>query len=199
MGTTVVKDKPYGCFAIPDNGRPTSSMGTMNTTKNIISVVPHNNFQALDLALQAAGTAIALAEKVPPRLRSLRWISTSLAEPYAIRQWYIRSRPVLPCPLQRLAHQLSTLIQMNNMEETMYAAHHRPRCGPWTPSQSRSTDAVAGCGPGRGSRTRLADSVCGRGSLSPSTAPANSQPAPDLLYGLPRIRADPGQEKHSQR
>jgi len=43
----------------------------MNTTKNIISVVPHNNFQTLDLALQAAGTAIALANRVPARLRSL--------------------------------------------------------------------------------------------------------------------------------
>jgi len=43
----------------------------MNTTKNIISSTPHNNFQALDLALQAAGTAIALADRVPPKLRSL--------------------------------------------------------------------------------------------------------------------------------
>ena len=43
----------------------------MNTTKNIISVVPHNNFQALDLALQAAGTAIALVDKVPPKLKSI--------------------------------------------------------------------------------------------------------------------------------
>ena len=43
----------------------------MNTTKNIISVVSHNNFQTLDLALQAAGTAIALVDKVPPKLKSL--------------------------------------------------------------------------------------------------------------------------------
>ncbi len=43
----------------------------MNTTKNIISVTSHNNFQALDLALQAAGTAIALVEKVPPKLKSI--------------------------------------------------------------------------------------------------------------------------------
>ena len=43
----------------------------MNTTKNIPSVAPHNNFQALDLALQAAGQSIALAGKVPPKLRSL--------------------------------------------------------------------------------------------------------------------------------
>ena len=43
----------------------------MNTTKNIISVVPHNNFQTLDLSLQVAGTAIALANRVPAKLRSL--------------------------------------------------------------------------------------------------------------------------------
>ena len=43
----------------------------MNTTKNIISVVPHNNFRTLDLALQAAGTAIALVDRVPPKLKTI--------------------------------------------------------------------------------------------------------------------------------
>ena len=41
--------------------------------------------------------------------------------------------------------------------------------------------------------------VCGRGSLPPSTAPANSQPTPNLLHGFPRIRADPGEEENRQR
>jgi len=44
----------------------------MNTTKNIISAAhPYSSFMALDLALQAAGTAIALVDKVPPKLRSI--------------------------------------------------------------------------------------------------------------------------------
>lgn len=61
----------YSCSAILDNGRPTSAKRSMNTTKNISSIAPHNNFRALDLALEAAGQAVALAGKVPPRLRSL--------------------------------------------------------------------------------------------------------------------------------
>ena len=44
----------------------------MNTTKNIMPTAPHNNpFLALDLALQAAGAAIALVDKVPPKLKTI--------------------------------------------------------------------------------------------------------------------------------
>jgi len=43
----------------------------MNTTKNITPVAPHNNFEALEVALRAAGAAIALVDKVPPKLKSL--------------------------------------------------------------------------------------------------------------------------------
>ena len=43
----------------------------MNTTKNITSIASHNNFRALGLALETAGQSIALAGKVPPKLRSL--------------------------------------------------------------------------------------------------------------------------------
>ena len=71
MDTPVVKDRAYGCYAILDNGRPTSAGGAMNTTKNTTSIASHNNFHALDFALEAAGQAVALAGKVPPKLRSL--------------------------------------------------------------------------------------------------------------------------------
>jgi four helix bundle protein len=40
-------------------------------TKNITPVVPHNTFQALDIALRAAGAAIALVDKAPPKLKSI--------------------------------------------------------------------------------------------------------------------------------
>ena len=43
----------------------------MNTTKNITPVVSHNPFQALDVALRAAGAAIALVDHIPPKLKSL--------------------------------------------------------------------------------------------------------------------------------
>ncbi len=43
----------------------------MKTTKNITSSVPYNTFEALDVALRAAGTAIALVDTVPPKLKSL--------------------------------------------------------------------------------------------------------------------------------
>ena len=59
----------------------------------------------------------------------------------------------------------------------MYAAHHRPRCGPRTRSQSRSTDAVAGCGPGPGRGP-------GRGSPSLPTVPRPLFPHPGLRERL---------------
>ena len=37
------------------------------------------------------------------RARRRMWLSTSLAEANAIRQWWMRSRPVLPCPSERFA------------------------------------------------------------------------------------------------
>ena len=43
----------------------------MNTTKNPTGNPPHNNLHALDLALQAAGTAIALVNRVPGKFKSL--------------------------------------------------------------------------------------------------------------------------------
>jgi len=45
--------------------------GGMNTTKNITPVAPYDTFQALDVALRAAGAAIALVDKAPPKLKSL--------------------------------------------------------------------------------------------------------------------------------
>ena len=44
----------------------------MNTTKNITTKASHNNLEALDIALQAAGTAIALVDRVPTKLKSLQ-------------------------------------------------------------------------------------------------------------------------------
>jgi len=44
----------------------------MNTTKNLTANVTHGNFYALELAVHAAGTAIALVDRVPPKLRSLQ-------------------------------------------------------------------------------------------------------------------------------
>ncbi len=41
-------------------------------TKNTISVVSHNNFKALDVAIRAAGTAVELVEKVPGKFKSLQ-------------------------------------------------------------------------------------------------------------------------------
>jgi len=44
----------------------------MNTTEAIMSSNPHRNpLIALDLALRAAGTAIALVDKVPGKFKSL--------------------------------------------------------------------------------------------------------------------------------
>ena len=43
----------------------------MNTTKNITPVAPHNTFEALEVALRAAGAAIALVDSVPPKLKSI--------------------------------------------------------------------------------------------------------------------------------
>ena len=69
----MVKGKPAfpaGRFATLDNGRPTGFWGTMNTTKHI-TVSSHHSLVVLDLALQAAGTAIALVDRVPTKLKSL--------------------------------------------------------------------------------------------------------------------------------
>jgi hypothetical protein len=35
--------------------------------------------------------------------RRRMWLSTSLAEANAMRQWWVRSRPVRPCPSERFA------------------------------------------------------------------------------------------------
>ena len=43
----------------------------MNTTKNPVGNPPHNHFLVLDLALRAAGTAIALVDKIPGKFKSL--------------------------------------------------------------------------------------------------------------------------------
>ena len=44
----------------------------MNTTKNLTVNHSHKNLYALELALQAAGTAIALVDRVPGKFRSLQ-------------------------------------------------------------------------------------------------------------------------------
>jgi len=44
----------------------------MNTTKNLTVNPSHKNLYALELALQAAGTAIALVDRVPGKFRSLQ-------------------------------------------------------------------------------------------------------------------------------
>ena len=43
----------------------------MNSTKNTVSAVSSNRFEALELALRAAGAALALVDAVPPKLKSL--------------------------------------------------------------------------------------------------------------------------------
>ncbi|MEN8165690.1 MAG: four helix bundle protein, partial [Acidobacteriota bacterium] len=43
----------------------------MNNTKPITSPQSSTNLEALDIALQAAGTAIALVDRVPTKLKSL--------------------------------------------------------------------------------------------------------------------------------
>jgi four helix bundle protein len=69
-GPPVVKDKPWVASRSLTTGVSTSAGGCMNT-KNITPVAPHNTFEALDIALRAAGAAIALVDKAPPKLRSL--------------------------------------------------------------------------------------------------------------------------------
>jgi four helix bundle protein len=56
----------------PDNGLTTSGWVGMNTTKNLTVNVTHGNLYALELAVHAAGTAIALVDRVPTKLRSIQ-------------------------------------------------------------------------------------------------------------------------------
>ncbi len=71
-GQPVVKGRPPGRFATLDNGLTTSGWGGMNTTKNFTANVTPDTFYALELALHAAGTAIGLVDRVPPKLRVLQ-------------------------------------------------------------------------------------------------------------------------------
>ena len=61
----------FGRFATIDIRAAVSWGGSMNTTKNPVGNPPHNHFLVLDLALRAAGTAIALVDKIPGKFKSL--------------------------------------------------------------------------------------------------------------------------------
>ena len=76
--------------------------------------------------------------------RSRRWVSTSLAEAYANRQWWIRSRPARPWPSVRLRRHFAACVAPRSA-----CSRSRPRFATTTrsPSCSRRDGGNRACRP----------------------------------------------------